>query len=535
MIYRRFRFSIFFLCFSSIVSFLFACKKDTSWNSNWLAPIVNDTLSLKNLVNDSTLSTGSSSYYELDLDRTIFDFGIEDIVEIPDTQIVQSFSIATSSINVPPGFSFVNEIEEHTLNVPDIQLKKIRVSQGVIKIKVYNPLITKAFFTVILPGVSKNGNLFQENYQVVAGSPSNPSFATAILDISGYEIDLTGQDGDAYNLLQSQLIVSSDPAGPSITVTNSQQFNLEANFENIKVDYARGYFGNKVFEDVKDVNIDLLNAVASGTIDLPNPSIQFEVTNGLKLDARILLNAVSNTNYAGNTVSLSGNQIGTPVYIDPATGSWNSIVNSVETVTFNGSNSNVELYLENLGKKHSIDYRIELNPWGNSSGGWNEVFPNSRLTVKLKAQMPLSIGADGLTLRDTFNFELDQNLDKTHIESGILVLNAENAFPFSSKIKLSFMDEFGVVIHTITGSEDIGSSLYGTFHSNSGLWKNKSQLELLFPEALIKDLAKIRKVIVQTEFNTPDPGTTTNQQQSIPVGAFLAVKLKAKFNLKVIY
>jgi hypothetical protein len=399
-------------------------------------------------------------------------------------------------------------------------------------------LITKAFFTVKLPGVSKDGVLFQENYQVAAGSASNPTFATATLDISGYEIDLTGANGSAYNLLQSQLIVSSDPAGPSITVTNTQQFNLEANFENIKVDYARGYFGNKVFEDVKDLNIDLLNSLAGGTIDIPSPTVQFEVTNGLKLAARILLNSVSNTNYSGNTVALSGNQIGTPVYIDPATGSWNSLANSVETVTFNASNSNVENYLENLGKKHSkhsIDYRIELNPWGNSSGGWNEVFPNSRLTVKLKAQMPLSIGADALTLRDTFNFELDQKLDKTHIESGILVLNAENAFPFSSKIKLSFMDEFGVVLHSITGSEDIASSLYGTFYSQSGLWKNKSELEFLFTESLIKDLAKIRRVIVQTEFNTPDPATSINQQQSIPVGAFLAVKLKARFNLKVVY
>ncbi len=526
-------FSIFSLVL--LVVLAVSCKKkDTSWNSDWMAPIVNDTLSLKNLVNDSTLAAGPS-YYELDLDRTIFDFGIEDIVDIPDTQIVQSFSIATASINVPPGFSFVNDIEEHTLNVQDIQLKKIRVSQGTINVKVFNPLVTKAFFTVKLPGVTKNGVLFEENYQVAAGSPSNPSFATAVLDISGYEIDLTGTDGADYNLLQSQLIVSSDPAGPSITVSNTQQFNLEANFQNIKVDYARGYFGNKVFEEVKDINIDLLNAYAGGTIDIPSPTVQFEVTNGLKLPARILLNAVSNTNYTGNTVSLIGSQIGTPVFIDPATGSWNSLVNSVETVTFNGSNSNVENYLENLGKKHSIDYKIDLNPWGNSSGGWNEVFPNSRLTVKLKAQMPLSIEADGLTLRDTFNFELDQNLDKTHIESGILVLNAENAFPFSSNIKLSFMDEYGSVLHTIVGSEDIASSLFGNFDASSSLWKNKSELQLLFSDALIKDLAKIRKVIVQTEFNTPDPITGNNQQQSIPVGAFLAVKLKAKFNLKVIY
>jgi hypothetical protein len=517
--------------------FLFtACrKKDTSWNSDWVAPIVNDTLALNNLVNDSTISAGAGMYYQVDLSRTIFDFGIEDIVTVIDTTIDQSFTIAVSSINVPPGYSFVNEIEEHDFNVKDVQLKKVRVSQGKINIKVFNPLTTKAFFTVQLPGIYKNGILFEEQYEVEAGSIANPGTVAANLDISGYDIDLTGSSGSDYNKIQSRLLVNSDPAGPSITITNNHIFKIEANFKDIKVDYARGYLGNMIFSDTTNYPIELFNAVANGSIDLPSPFIQFDVINGLKVDAKATFTTVKNTNYSGNTVALTGANIGTPFYLDPATGSWNTLSNSTESIIFNNANSNVESYLENLGNVHSVGYKIEMNPWGNTSGGWNEIFPTSRLKVKLKAQMPLAIGADGLTLRDTFDFDVKQDLEKSHVESGILVLNASNAFPFSTDVKIYLLDEAGLTLYIIDGSSTIESSLYGSIDPKDGMKKSNSEVNFILSEAMLTDLALVKKIAVQAEFNTPDPSSSLNQQISIPVGAFLGVKLKAKLNLKAIF
>jgi len=143
---------------------LFSCRKEKStWNSDWVAPIVNDTLTLENLVNDSTLSI-SGTNYEVDLTRTIFDFGIEDLIGIPDTLIIHSFNSTVASITVPPGFSIVNEIEEHTIDLDDIQLKKIRVSEGIISMEVFNPINTKAFFTIRLPGVTKDGIVFEDDF-----------------------------------------------------------------------------------------------------------------------------------------------------------------------------------------------------------------------------------------------------------------------------------------------------------------------------------------------------------------------------------
>ena len=92
-----------------------SCRKEkTNWDSDWVVPVLNDTLSFKNLVNDSTLAVDASGFYELDLTRTIIDFGIDKFIEIPDTTIIQDFNVPTT-LTVSPGFSIVNQIEEHTL------------------------------------------------------------------------------------------------------------------------------------------------------------------------------------------------------------------------------------------------------------------------------------------------------------------------------------------------------------------------------------------------------------------------------------
>jgi hypothetical protein len=522
-----------------IVSFVSCRKEKTSWNSDWMAPLVHDTLSLNNLVNDSTLTINSSSFLEIDLTRTIIDLGIDDIIGIPDTIISHDYSISSGSLNVPPGFSIVNDVQEHTLVVEDIQLKRIRVSDGRIKVKVYNPLGTKVFFIVQLPGVVKNGVEFEQNYSVTGGSISNPGFAEATLDISGYEIDLTGENGSLFNLLQSRLIINSDPAGPTVNVTTAHQFKVDAEFIDVKIDYARGYFGNKIITDTISTEAflddNLLSNITAGAIDFPDCSLQFDITNGMKVDVKALITTVKNTNYAGNTISLNASAISSPIFLDPATGSWSSLTPSSESLVFNSTNSNIESYLENIGDIHTIGYNLQLNPWGNTSGGWNEIFPNSRLKVKLKAQMPMTIGVDGLTLQDTFNLDLSQDLEKSHVASGSFVIQATNAFPFSCNTVLYLMDTNNNVLHTVFGTDNVQSALYGVIDPSDGLKKMSSEVEFLLSSNIIKDLDKIKKVSVRAEFNTPDPETSSNLPVSVPAGAFLAIKLKARLNVEVIY
>ena len=304
---------------------------------------------------------------------------------------------------------------------------------------------------------------------------------------------------------------------------------VNATFRNIKVEYARGYFGNQIISDTSDVVIDALSAINSGSIDLPATTIQFIIENGLKVSAQASLITVSNENYAGNVVDLASDNIGATLNLDPATGSWNSLTPSIKVIEFNSANSNIENYLENLGLRHEIGYSMQMNPWGNVSGGWDEIFPNSNLRIRMKATMPLMIGLDNLSVRDTFDISLNQDPEKTRVVSGELILQASNGFPISGTIKLHMVNSDGIILHTVVGSNPLSSSLSGELNANFGFFVSNSEMHFSLPSELIDVLNDVRGIIVESNFNSNNPITGISEQQSIPFGAFLAIKLKTKF------
>jgi hypothetical protein len=241
-----------------------------------------------------------------------------------------------------------------------------------------------------------------------------------------------------------------------------------------------------------------------------------------------------NTNNQGNTLALTSSNIGSDLIVSPATGTWNSLKPSTQSLELNSKNSNIEQYLENRGSKNKIGYSFQLNPWGNLSGGNDEIFPSSRIKVKIKSQMPLVVGADGLTLRDTFDLEIPNNDTKTSIKSAIFTLNAINAFPMSCQPILYLLDENNFILQTIVGTIEISSALYGSQDSNDGLFKKKSVVQFILNESVSSSLNDVKKVIVEGIFNTPTPGNTNTQSHNIPFGAFLSVNLKLKVNTKIV-
>ena len=59
-----------------------ACKKEaTRWQTDWLVPIVEDTLSLNHLYNDSTLSLNASQI-EINLTRELLNLGLSELIAI---------------------------------------------------------------------------------------------------------------------------------------------------------------------------------------------------------------------------------------------------------------------------------------------------------------------------------------------------------------------------------------------------------------------------------------------------------------------
>ncbi len=521
-----------FLC--CVLFAIFSCtKKETAWNIDLEAPLVHDSLTLSNWVNDSTL-TESNGEIQVDLTRTLLNIGLADLIQIPDTTVVQLFSPVFTLNNIPPGSTFVNTIEEHGFDLSDVLLKNIRVKDGRVKVKVYNPLGTKVTFKVQLPGVTQNGTVFEHSYSVDAGTITNPTVQEEWLDISNYQIDLRGQSGLEFNVLQTKLTLSTDPNGSAISISSAYDFKFEASLSDIKIDYAKGYFGSKTIADTSVFQLNFMNNIVEGNLDLPETALQIKIENGLKVPLRGQLHYVKNTNQLGNTVSLTAPTIGPSVFVSPAVGSWSSLQPNSIQLDFDATNSNVENFLENLGATNEVAYEVQLNPWGNTSAGNDEVFPNSRIKVTASAQLPLKLGLNGLTLRDTFNLNMSQNQENTHIESGLVSLDVVNAFPFSCDPVLYFLNENGQIIHSAVGSSQISSCEMGMIDPIDGLKKQHSHIEFVLTNELLTDLAQIKKVLVEARFDSPNVSTGLSEPKQVQSHAFLSFKLRMKLNTKVV-
>jgi hypothetical protein len=505
---------------------LYSCKREQAvWESDWQLPIVQDSLSLAQLVEDSLITVNGSNY-ELSIDRTIFELKLSDFVKLPDTTVKHAYAIPLNNFNVQPGTSFVNNVQEHVIDMGSVELKKIRIKAGGIQIRVESPIETTTFFTVELPGATKNGITLTQSFSAPAGTNSLPGFVEGYVDLTGYEIDLRGASYGSFNRIQTKMQVKTDPLGPVVTVNTQDSMRFNFTMNGIQLDYARGYFGSISYADTLRQNIPALSSIQSGLLDLDAATIGLTIENGFKVNSKLKLTTLKNTNAEGTEVSLVHPSIGTYLTINAATGTEQNLVPSETQLMIDGSNSTIEPFLENHGAVNDIGFELQLNPWGNVSGGWDEIFDAHPLKVNFTGNLPLAIGMTDLIIQDTFDFPIHQDPLKTHVKSGIIWLKATNAFPFQGKITLYLLDNSGNEIGVIQSDNEVASSVYGSVVN--GVMQKQSYVQFEVPSTILDYLGNVATCVVKLKLNTPDASTNSSTQQSIPEGAFFGFKLGAK-------
>lgn len=484
-------------------------KKNTEWNSDWVLPLVKDTLNLFNYHNDSTLDNTSNGYV-VDMKRTLLDVYMSDYLKLPDTTIQQTYSPSIGIGNIPAGFTFYNAVETHDLSIPDVELKKVIVSSGSIQLSVYNPISTSAYFTISMPGVSLNGIDFEQTFFVEAGTQEQPAVGEAFISLDGYELDLQGtgvigsSNISAFNILQTSFSITTDPEGESSSLSTSDVFEFDAKFENIKIQYAQGYFGELAFSDTSEISIPYLDHILSGSVSLNDIPLTFSIENGAKIPASATLTLLENTNTNQNSVDLISSQLNTAHFIGPATGAWSSLVPNESSILFDATNSNLSTYIANLGVTHRIGYNIRMNPLGSITGSYNEIFPNSKLRVELDSEFPLALGVDGLILSDTIAFSMNstQLNDFMTAEAMELHLSSTNAFPIQMGISMEFLDETNNLLQSIPTEIILRSSLDGSLDPMDNMYKASSKSVVAMTTELLEFLPTTKKIVIKAHLQT---------------------------------
>ena len=250
--------------------------------------------------------------------------------------------------------------------------------------------------------------------------------------------------------------------------------------------------------------------------------IDIEISNGTKIPFSAKISLLENTNYLSETLSLSSALINSSQLIAPATGAWSSLNPSNHLISFNNTNSNITNYFENLGHTHRLGFEVRMNPFGFNTGAYNEIFPNSRLKLKLKSQFPLGLQSNGLMFSDTVDVNFNPQIVDDLITANQVVLDVAvvNTFPISGKFHLEFLDENGSILHELNNIETIESSLFGTIDPQENLMKMESSIKVLIDNIVLSDLNITNRIVLKAELNT-----AAGVIQSIPCNAYLFLNL----------
>ncbi|MBD3635937.1 MAG: hypothetical protein HUJ25_01235 [Crocinitomicaceae bacterium] len=436
-----------------------SCKKEkTTWGTDWSAPIVHGQLTINDLIPSDYTTTNGDNYLSIVYNEKAFGISLDSIVDFPDTSIVEKTALGFG-LDINPGFIWVKSADQ-VLDIPEIELKEILAKQGTITFICRSEWGGKTIMTLDFPKVILQGVPFNKSYYLEAGSVTNPTVEVDAVNMAGYWIDLKGLDGNQVNTLSGNFIVESDEPVNSYFVSIYDSLEYEINFSDVVLDYARGYFGKHELADTTAVSLPFMDAVLAGTIDIDSIDMTINIRNGFNIISQAKITLLRGINSkTGTEVDLNFPLLGASLNINPATGGLYDWDYSNYPITINNTNSNINQFIENLSDSILIGYEILLNPDGNVTAGTDEIFPGSTIDLMVNGEFPVDIGANNLTLTDTFNFSYNGNELYTG-KNAQITLSYENGFPMGAEATLYMLDENDILIDDLQGNTGIQSGTY---------------------------------------------------------------------------
>jgi len=483
---------------------LFSCKKreDTiRWNINGLAPAVYGELSIFDILPDSVLVTNTDSTININLGVNLYTLDLDSLVGVPDTILNDTFALPFPvPVTVSPGQIFVNQPEENNMSMGGAELTYITVKSGTINYQLTSTIQGKIIYEYQIPvAIDANGNAFSQLVYVDAASPGNPASANGSFDLSGYSIDLSGISGNSYNVIQTNVNIKVDPTnGSDVTASNQDTVYTTNELSSIKIDYAKGYFGNESFAiGPEKINSTAFNNIIAGDIDIDQIDVDLELVNGIGVDASIAFNSLTASNNSSE-IALSHSIIGNNININRANEVGSVIYPYYFTTLLNNSNSNIDFMLELLPDSIGYGLDLELNPLGNVSAHNDFISSDAPMELNMNVNLPLSIIANNLTLADTIDIQIS---DTSGLHSVMLNINLENGFPLEAQLDLALLDQNDMVVSHIYSPMLIPSATIDGNGIVSDISVSTHQLTLNQKD--FNTLIQNKKLVLKVIFNTP--------------------------------
>jgi hypothetical protein len=418
------------------------CKREepTSWDIDARVPLLRGSLGWEDLIADSLLSTDENGLLHLQYVTSLINLNPDTLVALSDTTIKRGFVPPFSgTIPIPPGQSVFSQQQNMVLGINTAQIKELIIESGTMQYELMSKVNGPLDLFYGIPGATLGGTPFSLSTTTAPGTVANPYFESGTIDLSGYTFDLTGTTGGSSNRLafSLQADIASTAAG-NISVSANDSLTVRLRFTDMKVAYARGYFGSILSDIDQQIDLEPLSAIAGGNLNLQELSFDLEIENYVGADIQLKIDALKGVR-GNNFVSLYHQVIGSAINITRAIDLGNSIQGNTYSYQINQNNSNVVNLFNLLPEALDIAGTIELNPLGDVSGGNDFIYPAQPIKASINLDIPLCVGVNGVVFLDT----LDTQPIDIPSTSGTLFLRAENGFPMSVALTFSFLTNNG--------------------------------------------------------------------------------------------
>ncbi|MCH8905291.1 MAG: hypothetical protein IIA45_15440 [Bacteroidetes bacterium] len=402
-----------------------------------------------------------------------------------------------------PAQDLINDKNHEVLEMDSLKFTRMRIKSGFIKTEIYSTAEDTVYFTFALPGAIKNGQSFKKVVKADPAPPNGTTHVNLFHDFSGYDVDLTGSDGSKLNYLYRELSVRIDSTGKTVTLSLQDSFRVIMGIVQLVPDYAVGYFGqDTVNVGPASVDIDVFDAVKSGTIDLENVIMSLEIDNGLGLDGTIEfknIEAVNTKDAKSKTLTYSG--VTMPFPITGATD--NPLTSSKNVIILDNSNSNSNELISLLPDKFNYELTLTTNPAGYTLNNFG--YASSNLSTNLNIEIPLSFISDKLKLSTVAKFSLDQIKKPEKLKDGTLRLIVDHGFPLDAYIDLYLLNKSGNIIDSLISPMVIkAASLNGSGKVDT---KRQTILVYIISKNKMAKLLQTKQIRFNIEFSTVPANT----------------------------
>ena len=510
-----------------VLLIFFACKKENQspyWDMEFIGPVAHGNLTIENFINDTLLlenplDSSLRLYFEQNLTAVDFDT----LYDFNDTSIVSVFAPGFN-FTANPGMIFYSQTEDFELSVSNgIALNLAQIKQGQIYLKISSDIDERTVATFTIPKAKLNG----VSLTVTEEIPANGS-KSLILDLSGYDLDLTGASGTEVNTISflTQGKIADD--GQATPINALDKFVISATFQDVQPAYLHGYFGqHNIDASANEEKINFFNKITSGNLQIEDVNVNLSIENAIGTDVQFNIGQLTAINSRTNTqVSLSHSLIGSTVNINRAieTNGNPPVQSMIKNYVIDINNSNIKNFIETLPDKISFDMQLKVNPMGNISGNNDFFYDGYSFNTILTFDMPLSFIATGLTLIDTLNLNLNLK-NQSYVNNGKFILNYENFFPYRTKFELILLDSLYQTIGTLYNNEEINAGILNTNYKV--VQASSGSVYFTINEETGKNLPDAKYVLLKAVFNTSDQ----NNYQAIYSNYYLNIELIADLDV----